>query len=267
MELLYGKPVREKILALIEDKIKSGISFNAYLIYNPSCIEASIYKNQIEKLLTKLNIPNFDCSISDYNQAKKAIQKANSDPLGMIFVSRPLSIENENELIEDINPNKDPDMLTSSNLGKLTKGNLNYLSGTSQAVRQIIDFYNISLQGKKVLVLGRSISVGLPIFLMTLKKNALASIVHSKISLEDISKQVRESEVIILATGKRGLVKKEDVNLNQIIIDCGYHEDSSGDLGFLPEAKMFTPVPKGVGPVTIASLILNAFFLIENSKK
>jgi len=258
MELL-GKPVKLAILNKINEKIEKGISFVSYLIYNPNIVEAVIYKQQIEKQLIKLNLKIVDCPVLTSEDLLKYINLGNTDEKGMIFVCRPLKVENEEKYIELINPSKDPDMLTSASLGKLAKGNLNYLSGTSMAVKEIFDYYNIDLVNKKCLVLGRSLSVGLPIYLMCIKKNALVSVVHSKITKENISNQAKQSDIIILATGQRGLVQPSDLNENQIIIDCGYHEDGQGDLGFIPNVKAYTPVPGGVGPITISCLILNAF--------
>lgn len=260
---LLGKEVKKEVVKNIENYIQKGLTFKGYLIYNSESKEAYIYATQIGKNLSKFNIEYEMISISSYLQAKQAILKANQDKSGMIFLCRPLKVENEEELIKMIDPNKDPDMLTSANLGKLVKGDLDYLSGTSMATRKIIEFYNINLTNKRVLVLGRSISVGLPISLLVLKKNALLEVAHSRIDSNNISLQAKNADVIILATGKQGLIKKEDLNPNQIIIDCGYHENGSGDLNFIPDVSMYTPVPGGVGPVTIVCLIENAFKLIS----
>ncbi len=260
---LLGKPVKEEVVKNIESYINKGVTFFGYLIFNEKSIEATIYAKQIAKNLDKFNIKYEMISVSTYLEAKQAITKANKDKLGMIFLCRPLMVENQEELVEMIDPNKDPDMLTSLNLGKLAKGDLDYLSGTSMACRKIIEFYNINLTNKKVLVLGRSISVGLPICLLVLKKNALLEVVHSKIDGNNISNMAKNADVIILATGKQGLIKKEDLNSTQIIIDCGFHENGSGDLNFIPEVSMYTPVPRGVGPVTIVCLIENALKLIS----
>ena len=263
MTELLGKNVKTCVIENIKNYQQKGLKFVGYLIFNSKSKEAEIYANLIGKNLTKLGIEFHMISISNYNEAKQAILDANKDESAMIFVCRPLLVENEESLIELIDPNKDPDMLTSYNLGKLAKGDLNYLSGTSMAVRKIIEYYNINLTNKKVLVLGRSISVGLPICLLVLKKNAFLQVAHSKVDLENISSSSKNADVIILATGKQGLIKKENLNSNQIIIDCGYHENGSGDLNFVPSVNMYTPVPNGVGPVTISCLIENAFFLLS----
>jgi methylenetetrahydrofolate dehydrogenase (NADP+)/methenyltetrahydrofolate cyclohydrolase len=156
-------------------------------------------------------------------------------------------------------------MLTSVNFGKMAKGNLDYLSGTSSSVKRLIDFYQIPVRGKKTLVVGRSVSVGLPIALMMMKYDALISVVHSKIAPEVISEYAKKSDIIILAAGKRGLVNQKDISLGQVVIDCGYQEDGKGDLGFVPDCAYFTPVPGGVGPVTISALVLNALNLLKTA--
>lgn len=258
---LLGKPIKEKVVEDIKNRISKGQMINAYIVSNPSSFEATSYKKLVSNLLIKLGIKVNDSLVSSQKEAEEAVLKASEDKLASIFICRPLLIEDENKVIELVPPSADADMLTSSNSGKLYKGNMNYLTGTSSSVKAIIDYYNIPVQGKKVFVIGRSISVGLPIGLMMLKKNGMVTYAHSKILLDDLRKESKESDILVLAAGKRGLVREEDINPNGVVIDCGYQEDGKGDLGFEPECMMFTPVPGGVGPITISLLIQNAFKL------
>jgi methylenetetrahydrofolate dehydrogenase (NADP+)/methenyltetrahydrofolate cyclohydrolase len=257
---LLGKPIKEEILLNLHQRIELGQKIRGYIIYNPASFEASSYHRLIAKLLVSLNLEVVEAEIQTAAEAEKAIKEANSDPVGSLFLCRPLLIKEEKELIEEISPVEDADMLTAVNLGKLAKGDLDYLSGTSCSVKKIIDYYKIPVEGKKVLVVGRSVSVGLPAALMLLKKNAELSIAHSKVPLEEIRKKAKEAEILVLASGQR-LLRPEDINQEGTVIDCGYLEDGKGDLGFEPDCKMFTPVPGGVGPVTIACLAENAFNL------
>jgi methylenetetrahydrofolate dehydrogenase (NADP+)/methenyltetrahydrofolate cyclohydrolase len=90
--------------------------------------------------------------------------------------------------------------------------------------------------------------------------------VHSKIPRETIGKLASESDIVILASGQRGLVLPEEIRSHQVIIDCGYQDDGKGDLGFVPDCAAYTPVPGGVGPVTIACLVENALRLHSKQK-
>lgn len=258
---LLGKPIKEKIVDDIRSRISKGQMINAYIISNPNSFEASSYKKLVSDLLTKLGIKVTDSQISSQEEAEEAISEANKDKLASVFICRPLMVEDENRIIELVPASADADMLTSVNSGRLYKGDMNYLTGTSSSVEAIIDYYNIPVQGRKVFIIGRSISVGLPIGLMMLKKNGMVTYAHSKISLDDLRQEARKTDILVLASGKRGLIRKEDINPRGIVIDCGYQEDGKGDLGFDPECQMFTPVPGGVGPITISLLILNAFKL------
>lgn len=258
---LLGSPIRKELLAKLKARVEEKPSFIAHLIYNPSSYESYSYICLIEKALNKLGIEYVKKEVKEYEEAYEAIKVANEDDRAMIFLARPLKIVDESLLIEMIDPNKDADMLTSSSLGKLVKGDLKYLSGTSSAVNKLLDYYSIDCTGKKALIVGRSISVGLPISLMMLKRNALVKIVHSRISKEEIDNEASQSDIVILCAGQRGLVKtlKEDA----ILIDCGYQDDGKGDLGFVPTCS-YTPVPGGVGPITILALIENAYYLYDN---
>ncbi|MCI2068751.1 MAG: bifunctional 5,10-methylenetetrahydrofolate dehydrogenase/5,10-methenyltetrahydrofolate cyclohydrolase [Bacilli bacterium] len=266
-DLLLGKPIRQQILSSLSERIAKGEKITGYVIYNEASFEAGAYAKLIGKLLTNLNQQVKEIIVKDALEAKKAIDEANRDPLGSVFLCRPLLFKEEKELIELIHPEKDADMLTSLNLGKLTKGNLDYLSGTSSSVRKILEYYHLDPKGQKALIVGRSVSVGMPCALMMIKKDALVSVVHTKVEPEVISQLAKESTYIILASGHRGLVKKEDIRPQQIIIDCGYQEDGGGDLGFIPDCLAYTPVPGGVGPVTIAALAENAFKLLYGNEQ
>lgn len=261
MTELLGKPIREEVLALIKARMEKGQKIRGYVLVNPASFEASAYARLIEKTLDKLNLPYKEIKAETYEEAADAIKEANGDPLGSVFLCRPLKVEKEKELIESVSPDKDSDMLTSSNLGKLAKGDLHYLSGTSSSVNHLLDYYHIDVTGKKALIVGRSVSVGLPCALMLMKKNALIQVVHTKASEEDIHLLASQADILVLAAGKRGIITEKDLSPNQIIIDCGYQEDGHGDLGFTPDCVAFTPVPGGVGPITIALLAYNAFFL------
>lgn len=261
---LKGMPIKKELMAKLRERIANGESFVSYLIYDPKSFEAKSYIDMIHKVIVKLELPYLIKEVSSYEECKKVIEEANNDKEAMVFLARPLTFGGEKELIEMVDPSKDADMLTSKNIGHLVKGDLNYLSGTSSSVRKILDYYDIDVEAKRTLVVGRSVSVGMPIAQMLIKKNALVSLVHSRIKPEVIREYARNSELIVLCSGQRDLVRKEDIPSDAVVIDCGFKEDLKGDLGFTPECKAFTPVPGGVGPLTIVSLLENAFFLKYN---
>src|SRR5574344_840138 len=206
MTELLGKPIREEVLKELQLRIEKGQKIKGYVLVNPASFEASSYAHLIEKTLEKLNMPYEEFGVSAYASAHEALLKAKSDPLGSVFLCRPLLFPEEKQAIDEVDPLQDADMLTDLNIGKLAKGDLNFLSGTSSSVMHMLDYYQIPVQGKKALVVGRSISVGLPCALMLMKKNALIQVVHTKASPEQIHQLAKEADLIVLAAGKRGII-------------------------------------------------------------
>ncbi len=259
---LLGAPVRKELIADLEQKIKDNNIIEPVFIYNPASFEASSYIAMIRKLCDKLGLKCIDNQVASFEETQEKILEANKNPKASIFLARPLMFKGEKELISLIDEDKDADMLTYSNSGHLVQGDINYLPGTASSVNRLLDYYHIECEGKKCLIIGRSISVGMPISLMMIKRNALVSVVHSRIKKETIKQYAAASDIIVLCSGQRGLIEEKDLSSSQVIIDCGYLEDGKGDLGFVPSSvAAFTPVPGGVGPLTIASLLSNAYFL------
>lgn len=265
---LLGKEIRNNDLELIKSKVieyKSQLSFA--LFFSHDSPEAVSYTNMIEKLLMNLNIYYEKYPITKTKQDFQTLLKYKKKNF-FIILARPLNYSDE-KFISMLDPNYDPDMLTYENMGKLYSGNSYYLPATAKAVSRIIEHYKIEVNSKKVCVFGRSISVGLPLFMYFQQKNATCTLIHSKTDKKDIANIVKQSDIIVLATGKQGLIDKKWLNNKQIVIDCGYNANGLGDLGFIPDddsIEAYTPVPGGVGPITISSLILNTIYLIEHKE-
>ena len=167
------------------------------------------------------------------------------------------------EVILGIDPNKDVDGFHPINVGKLHMNEETFIPCTPKGIMEILKYYNLSVSGKSVVVLGRSHLVGRPIAQLMVSANATVTICHSR--SKDIQKICQESDVIVAAVGVPHFVKKDWVKPDAIVIDVGIHrtEDNQiiGDV--VPEAmdvaSYMTPVPKGVGPMTIAMLLSNTF--------
>ena len=235
--LLKGLPVRKEDEARIKELNLSSNDICFLLVVSNDSEDALAYCHQIEKFLNKVQL-SFIEKIYDGTNGDEIIDMMKKPNMSVIL-ARPLPIDFMNKARKELNYESDPDCLGVKSAGMIFLGE-GLLPATAQSVIRILDFYGIDVLSKKVLVIGRSQSVGLPIALGLLKKNAEVTIVHSKISKEEIERKVADSD---------------------IVIDCGYHaEDNSGDLGFVPEDDFFesyTPVPGGVGPLTISTLIVN----------
>jgi methylenetetrahydrofolate dehydrogenase (NADP+)/methenyltetrahydrofolate cyclohydrolase len=133
---------------------------------------------------------------------------------------------------------------------------------TAAACMEIMDYYGVELQGKKVTVMGRSLVIGKPVAMMTMKKNATVTVCHSKTEIEDFKAAGRNAEIVIAALGRAEMVDADRLGENQVIIDVGINVDEEGKLcgdvdfdGVESKAAMITPVPGGVGSVTTAVLM------------
>lgn len=267
MIILSGKELKSSLAETIKNELKD-ISLSFYLYSNKEDFASQAYLRGIKKTLDTFNVPYSEGFI-DLNKSKEenlTLFKEESNGKH-ILMARPLGVKYENEFLSLISSRYDPDMLTTTNRGKLFGGDLNYLTATSQSVKYIIESYNIEIENKHALVLGRSTEVGYPCFQLLNKKNATVSLAHSKTDKETLNNLVKSADIIVLATGKPGLIDRSLLSNKQIIIDCGFNPHG-GDLGFVPnenELKAFTPVPGGVGALTSYCLLRNAIYLEKNN--
>ena len=263
MQILEGKSVAEKIKKNIEEKIKNQIVKPNIAVLGINGDEASnVYTKRIEKNCEKYGI-GFNLLLADTEkQFRDFFDKVkNDDSITGIMFQQPLSKE-LSELIDVINPYKDIEGVSSNNIGKLFVGKDDaIIPCTSKAVMEVFDFYNIDLDGKKVVVVGRSNIVGKPLIPQLLQKNATITICHSK--TKNLKEETKNADVVIMAIGKPRFLKKEDIKDGAILIDVGINFENGkivGDIDFedvKDKASMCTPVPGGIGTITNAVLIDN----------
>ena len=224
------------------------------------------YASSILKKAQKLGIAvtehYFDQNVglSDF---LKALQNLNEDPaVHGILIFRPLSRQLDDELIRAaLAFEKDVDGITDISLaGVFTGDHKGYSPCTAQAVIEILHFYNIPLSGKRVAVVGRSLTVGKPLAMLLAEENATVTLCHSRTA--DLPAACRDAEILVAAAGKPALIGTEHVSQGQIVLDVGIHAlpDGSltGDVDFpsvSPVVSAITPVPGGVGGVTTSVLL------------
>lgn len=180
-----------------------------------------------------------------------------------ILVQLPLPPHiNEKKIIESISYQKDVDGFNSINQAKLLTGNANIEPCTPKGIIELLKYYNIEIEGKHAVVLGRSNIVGKPMSLMLLKENATVTICHSK--TRNISEITKTADILISAIGKALFVKEDMVKPGAIVIDVGTNRLETGKLvgdvdyiNVFEKCQYITPVPGGVGPMTIAMLMQN----------
>ncbi|MFC1482762.1 bifunctional methylenetetrahydrofolate dehydrogenase/methenyltetrahydrofolate cyclohydrolase FolD [Candidatus Margulisiibacteriota bacterium] len=201
----------------------------------------------------------------------KEINKLNKDKkIHGILVQLPLPKHlNEFEILEHIPPEKDVDGFTSTNTGRLLLGEKPFaVSCTPQGIMHLIKSTGVEIKGKQAVVVGRSKIVGKPVALLLLQEHATVTIAHSR--TKDLDKVCAQADILVAAVGKAKLIKKEFVKKGAVVIDVGMNRAEGklcGDVDF-DEVKdiagWITPVPKGVGPMTIAYLLKN---VLDLSKK
>ncbi len=191
------------------------------------------------------------------------IRRLNNDiSINGILVQLPLPNNfDAGVIINEIDPVKDVDGLTYTNVGNLVLENECLTSCTPMGVMELLSMYNVDLDGKDVCIVGRSNLVGKPLIQLLLQQNATVSICHSRsLNMKDYTKH---ADVLIVAAGHPNLITKDMVKDGSVIIDVGINKENDslcGDVSFdevSKKASLITPVPGGVGPMTVASLLKN----------
>lgn len=228
-----------------------------------ACEDVGFYSENIE----------LDENISEKELLQEIDKLNKNDRINGILVQLPLPAHiNELKIIDSISPEKDVDGFHVSNIGKMVIGDeTGFLSCTPYGIMQLLEEYKIEISGKDAVIIGRSNIVGKPMALMLIQKGATVQVCNS--NTKDLRKKLNEADIIIVAAGVPKLLKKEDVKEGAVVIDVGINRVDGkicGDVDYEEVAEKtsyITPVPGGVGPMTIASLIKNTFKSYKNSLK
>lgn len=209
---------------------------------------------------------------SEEDVLKELDRLNNDDSVSGILVQVPLPKQvSEQKILEAINPEKDVDGFHPSNIGKLYIDEQTFVPCTPLGIMEILKHADIDLEGKNAVVIGRSHIVGQPVSKLLLQANATVTILHSL--TKDMHSHLKNADVIVSAVGKPGLVTKDDVKEGAVIVDVGNTPDENGKLKGDVEfeevkeiAGAITPVPGGVGPLTI-TMVLNNTLLAEKMRR
>jgi methylenetetrahydrofolate dehydrogenase (NADP+)/methenyltetrahydrofolate cyclohydrolase len=274
MLILEGKQAAEKEKARIREEI-AGLDFTASLAvvlageYPPSVSYVASKEKACAQVGIKSRVIRLPENVSQ-DELLDIIRGLNSDPeINGILVQIPLPGHiDEDFVLEAINPEKDVDGLHPYNIGRLFTGNPVFEPCTPRGIVKILDYYGISIEGKRAVIIGRSNIVGKPAAAMLLKRNATVTICHSK--TKEIGKITKEADIIIAAVGIPGFLKADMVSEKSVIIDVGITriDDPSrpggyrlaGDAdyqGLSGKVYAITPVPGGVGMMTVPMLLDN----------
>jgi len=196
-----------------------------------------------------------------------AIEKLNNDKsVHGILLQHPVPSQiNERQCFDAINVEKDVDGVTCLGFGQMTMGEEAFGSCTPAGIMRILEHYKIEISGKNAVVVGRSPILGKPMAMMLLNKNATVTICHSRTA--NLQEHIQNADILVGAVGVPRLIKKDWIKNGAVVIDAGYHPaEKCGDidLGEIDSiASAYTPVPGGVGPMTINTLILNTLLAAQ----
>lgn len=272
---LEGKTLRDKILNDLKKYIVLNELYISFTIISIGEDEASkIYIKQkmkmAEELGIKCNIFNLEETIETEEIIDIINQLNNDEGINGIIVQLPIPEHlDKTKILNTIDPLKDIDGLTNINLGKLVNQEKGLFPATASGIMKLLEYHNIDVSGKDVLIINRSTLVGKPLFLMMTNKDATVTIAHSKTM--NLSKRLKNFDIIVSAVGSKDLIKKEDVREDTILIDVGVSRIDGKIYGDVEEELKITnissPTIGGVGPLTIAMLatnIVNAYKLQNN---
>lgn len=273
-EILYGKPVAEKIKNEIKADIeKDNLDISLTIVRVGNDPASDVYVRNKVKACDEVGIRSRVVHFEDPDEFDRCQGIPNSltfcGTCGLMLQLPLPAGWDEKHFINYIEPNQDADCLTDIMLGDFYSSNKPKLAPcTAQGIIDILDYYNIDIEGKHAVVVGRSNIVGRPIAHLLETRNATVTICHSK--TEDLAKYTRDADILVVAIGKAKFITKDMIKENAIIIDVGINRDENnklcGDVDFndvLEKAGAVTPVPGGVGVLTVANLLKNTYKLYK----
>ena len=261
--------VRIKVAALKE----KGVSVGLAVVLVGEDPASKVYVNNKKKACEALGIESFEYLLSEnttQEELLELVEKLNSDErVDGILVQLPLPRHlDEKAVIAAISPNKDVDAFHAVNVGKIMSGDYTFAPCTPAGIIELIERSGISLEGKNCVVIGRSNIVGKPMSMLLLHKNATVTICHSR--TKNLADVVRGADVVVAAVGKAKFVTADMIKEGAVVIDVGINRMDDGklcgDVDFdtvAPKCSYITPVPGGVGPMTIAVLMQNTLKAAE----
>ena len=275
--LLDGFKTAEELRKQIAEEIKSN-NYNITLAViivgnNPA---SQIYVANKQKACAEVGINSLRIAFEENATQKEIVDKIkelnNDKSVNGILVQLPLpSHLDEDVIINTIDPFKDVDGLTIINQGKLFKGEDTIYPATPKGIITLLKNNNVQIKGKNAVVIGRSILVGKPVAMLLLKENATVTICHSR--TENLKEVTKRADILVVAIGKPKFVTADMVKSDAAVVDVGINRVQGkvcGDVDFenvAPVVEYISPVPRGVGPMTIASLLENVICCYKAQEK
>ncbi|MBO5906533.1 MAG: bifunctional methylenetetrahydrofolate dehydrogenase/methenyltetrahydrofolate cyclohydrolase FolD [Clostridia bacterium] len=271
-ELISGKIVSQKVREEIKCEVESfkekyGRAPGLAVIVVGNDPASAVYVRNKHKACLDVGITSYQIEYpEDFSECEllRKIDELNADPMvNGILVQLPLPKHiDEKKVIDRISPLKDVDAFHPANVGKIVIGDYDFLPCTPAGIVELLLHYNVEISGKKCVVVGRSNIVGKPMALLLTERNGTVTLCHSRtVNLPEVT---READILVVAIGKAEFLRADMVKPGAVVIDVGINRLADGKLAgdvkfdeVEPIASKITPVPGGVGPMTITMLLKN----------
>lgn len=277
VDLLEGKKVAQALDETMTKRVevlkKKGVTPGLAVILVGDNSASAVYvrnkKRRAEKLGIDFQLIHFDATVTEDELLNKINELNHDEKVDGFIVQLPVPDHiDEDKVIEAIDPRKDVDGFTPISVGNLWIGTPLTKPATASGILMMLDHYNVDLDGKNVVIVGRSNIVGKPTAALMLDRNATVTITHSH--TKNLKEITSKADVLVVAIGRAKFITKEYVKDQAIVVDVGMDRDENGklcgDVDFddvKSKAAMMTPVPGGVGPMTITALVDQVIELAE----
>lgn len=272
-KILDGKQTSKEIVDSLKEKFEKNPTNKKLAIISVgddygSAVYCNMKKKKAEYIGIGCEVFHFEEGVSQEEVENQVKTLANDNSFAGIMIQHPLpKYIDEQKCFNLIPPEKDVDGLSATSFGLIAQSRQLFAPATALGIMKLFEKYNINLVGEEVLMIGKSQIVGLPLSVMLMKAGATVTVAHSR--TKDLAEMIKKFKIVIVAIGKAEFVKADWFTEGQIIVDAGYNEGNVGDVDHLAyeKAEYYTPVPGGVGPMTIASLMTQTAAAIELMNK
>lgn len=270
-QLIDGKLISQQIKDELKEEVAQfkteGIDICLAVIQVGSDPASSVYVRNKKKACAYIGVESRSYELPEETSEEeliKLVEELNADEsVNGILVQLPVPDHiDEDKIIRTISPDKDVDGFHPVSVGRLWIGEKGFLSCTPAGIIQLLKRSNISIEGKECVIIGRSNIVGKPMTALLLRENGTVTVAHSR--TKDLKEVAKRADILIVAIGKERFITSEYIKEGAVVIDVGMHRDEAnhlcGDVDFAdvePHSSAITPVPGGVGPMTIAMLMNN----------
>lgn len=279
-QIIDGKKISKELKDELKEKVakykEEGVEITLAVIQAGNDKASSVYVGNKKKACEYIGIKSLSYELEESTTEEELLnlikELNNRKDVNGILVQLPLPKHiNEDKVIETIDAKKDVDGFHPMSVGALSIGKKGFISCTPYGIIELLKRSNIDIDGKECVVIGRSNIVGKPMSMLLLRENATVTVAHSH--TKNLKEVAKRADILVVAIGKPQFINSEYVKEGAVVIDVGIHRDENnklcGDVDYedvFPHASAITPVPGGVGPMTIAMLMKNCVNAVEIQK-